>query len=76
MGSVVAIPRLQTTSSTAVAHRLRWLYGMWDLPGSGIEPTFPVLADGFLTIEPPGRLSHLLKNVYWLHQVLVVACGT
>ena len=75
MGSVVAIPRLQTTSSTAVAHRLRWLYGMWDLPGSGIEP-FPVLADGFLITEPPGRLSHLLKIIYCLHRVLVVACGT
>jgi len=27
---------------------------MWDLPGSGIKSTSPVLAGGFFTIEPPG----------------------
>ena len=66
MGSAVAIPRLQATSSTAVARRLSWLYGMRDLSGSGIEPMLPALADGFLTTEPPGRPSHLVKNIYWL----------
>ena len=63
MGSVVAIPRLQTTSSIVVAHRLSWLYGMWDLPGSGIEPMFPALADGFLTTEPPGSPMNFLKPI-------------
>ena len=28
---------------------------MWDLPGTGIEPVFPALADGFLTTGPPGK---------------------
>ena len=28
---------------------------MWDLPGSGIEPVFCALADGFLTTAPPGK---------------------
>ena len=26
-----------------------------DLPNPGIKPTSPALADGFLTIEPPGK---------------------
>ena len=29
--------------------------GMWDLPGSGIEPTSPSLAGEFFTTEPLGR---------------------
>ena len=29
--------------------------GMWDLPGPGIEPVSPALADGFLTTGPPGK---------------------
>ena len=28
-----------------------------DLPGPGIEPVSPVLADGFFTTEPPGKPS-------------------
>ena len=28
---------------------------MWDLPGLGIKPEFPGLADGFLTTGPPGK---------------------
>ena len=28
-----------------------------DLPDPGIEPVPPALADGFLTTEPPGKLS-------------------
>ena len=30
-------------------------YGMWDLPGSGIEPMSPVLAGRFLTTAPAGK---------------------
>ena len=26
-----------------------------DLPNSGIEPTYPALADGFFTTQPPGK---------------------
>ena len=29
--------------------------GMWDLPGSGIEPVSPALAGGFFTTEPPRK---------------------
>ena len=28
---------------------------MWDLPGSGLEPVSPALADGFLTTVPSGK---------------------
>ena len=33
---------------------------MWNLPGPGIEPMSPALADGFLSTLPPGRSSILL----------------
>ena len=28
---------------------------MWDLPGPGLKPVYPVLAGGFLTPAPPGK---------------------
>ena len=28
---------------------------MWDLPGPGLEPVSPALADGFSTTAPPGK---------------------
>ena len=28
---------------------------MWDLPGPGIESTFPALTGGFFTTGPPGK---------------------
>ena len=31
------------------------LQGMWDLPGSGIEPVSSALAGKFLSIAPPGK---------------------
>ena len=31
------------------------LRGMWDLPGSGIEPVSAALAGGFFTTEPPRK---------------------
>ena len=31
------------------------LCGIWDLPGSGIEPTSPALAGGLYTTESPGK---------------------
>ena len=32
-----------------------FLHGMWDLPGSGMEPVSPTLVGGLLTTEPPGK---------------------
>ena len=49
---------------------LRWLLlwwstgsrrgGMWDLPGPGLDPVSPALADRFLTTAPPGKPGILL----------------
>ena len=37
---------------------LTWsLWGLWDLPGSGIQPMCPTLAGGFCTPEPPVKPS-------------------
>ena len=39
-------PRLWSTGSVAVTHGASLLYSRWDLPGPGIEATFPALAGG------------------------------
>ena len=36
---------------------------MWDLPGSGIEPTALALAGGFFTTEPPRRSIKFLNLI-------------
>ena len=58
--------------------------GMWDLPGPGIEPLSPVLAEGFFTTETPGkphksyilRVSDLLLYEHLEHhgEVVSVLC--
>ena len=55
MGSVVAAPGLQSTGSIVCGAWVSLLCGMWDLPGSGIEPMTPALPAGFFTSEPPGK---------------------
>ena len=39
------------------------LHDMWDLPRSGIEPMYPVLAGGFFITEPPGKPNSYLLSV-------------
>ena len=50
--------------------QVQLLRGLWDLPGSGLEPVSPALAGGFLTTVPPGKPSILflfnLSVVYFL----------
>ena len=47
--SVVEAPGLQRqTQGSGTWAQL--LHGMWDLPGSGIEPMSPALAGGFFTL--------------------------
>ena len=36
---------------------------MWDLPGPGLEPMSPALADGFLTAAPPGKPCSFLYAI-------------
>ena len=42
---------------------------MWDLPGTGLEPTSPALAGGFLTTVPPGKSLCTFFN--WIVFVLI-----
>ena len=60
--SVVVARGLNSCGSRALERRLsscgtraQLLRGMWDLPGTGLEPVSPALAGGFLTTEPPGK---------------------
>ena len=53
-------PGSVSTGSIVVVHGASLLHGMWDLPGSGIEPTSRALAGGFFTTEPPGKPSSTL----------------
>ena len=49
-----------------------WLLSsMWDLPGSGIEPTSPALAGRLFTTEPPGRPDTLLYLKWIIDKVLL-----
>ena len=57
--SVVVARGFSSCGSWDLEHRLiscgaqaQLLRGMWDLPGPGIEPVSPALADGFLTTAP------------------------
>ena len=58
---------LSSCGSWAREHRLSscgaqavLLCRVWDVPGPGIEPVSPVLADRFLTTEHQGSLTELL----------------
>ena len=46
---------LQSTDSVLMVHRFKLLCSMWNIPGPGIELTFPALVGGFLTTGPPGK---------------------
>ena len=59
---VAAAHGLSSCSFQALEHRFSgggsWVYllcSMWDLSESWIEPVSPALADGFFTIELPGK---------------------
>ena len=41
--------------SIVVAHRFIFSCGIWDLPGSWVEPMSPALPSGFFTTEPSGK---------------------
>ena len=47
------------------------LSSMWDLPGSGIEPTSPALAGRLYTTEPPAR-PHTLLYLKWILNKLLM----
>ena len=60
--SVVVAHGISSCGSRALGRRLsscgaraKLLRGMWDLPGSGLEPVSPALEGRFLTTVPPGK---------------------
>ena len=55
VASLVAEHRLQTRRLSSCGARAQLLRGMWDLPGSGLEPVSPALAGRFSTTVPPGK---------------------
>ena len=40
-----------------------------DVPNSGIEPTSPALADGFFSIELPGKPIYITESLYWTAEI-------
>ena len=65
--SVVVARRLSSCDLRALERRLsscgaraQLLYGMWDLPGPGIEPVSHALAGGFLTTAHQGSPTRFL----------------
>ena len=53
-----------SSGSLALQHRFssrgtraQVLWGMWDLPGSGMEPVSPTLAGGFFITKPSETLK-------------------
>ena len=57
----IAVQELLTMEVSLVAQRLSscgtqayLLHSIWSLPGLGIEPMLPVLADRLLSTAPPG----------------------
>ena len=53
--SLVAEHRLQMRRLSSCGSRAQLLHGMWDLPGTGLEPVSPALAGRFSAIAPPGK---------------------
>ena len=47
-------------------------HGMWDLPGSGIEPVSPALPGGFLTTGPPEKFLHCVLNYTISHNLVLL----
>ena len=53
--AVASLVREHRFNSWVLRCRAQLLHGMWDLPGSEIEPMSPALAGGFFTTEPSGK---------------------
>lgn len=52
--------------------RAQLFHGLWDHPGSGIEPVSPAFAGRFLTTEPPGKPQIFYYELArWVKMLLV-----
>ena len=63
--------------SVVVAHRLKLLRSLWDLPGPGLEPLSPALAGGFLTTAPPEKpwILHIFIELFIYFYLPLAALG-
>ena len=56
----------QTPQSMGFPRQEYWsalpFYSPRDLPGPGTEPSSPVLAGGFFTLEPPGKPKRVIQE--------------
>ena len=50
--------------------RAQSLCGMWNLPGPGVETTFPALAGRFLSTVPPGKSAAKFQIQYSVKELL------
>ena len=73
MASLVEVHRLQHVALVVVPCGLLLLQGMWNLPGPGIRPMFPALADRFLCTVPPGESWTLIPWTFIY--ILIVHCN-
>ena len=60
----VAALGLWSTGSDSCGAGAELLRGMWDFPGSGIEPASPALAGEFCTTEPPGTPERMPLYIF------------
>ena len=59
VASLVGEHKLQAVGLQQLWHMVQLLQGMWDLPGSGIEPMPCALTGRCLTTGPPGKPSFI-----------------
>ena len=59
VASLVAEHRFQAHGLSSCGVQAQLPHGMQNLPGPGIKPMFPTLADKFLTTGPPGKSQSL-----------------
>ena len=53
--AVASLIALGCTGFSSCSTQALLVQGVWALPGPGIEPASPALADRFLTTRPPGK---------------------
>ena len=72
LGSVIATQRLESAGS-GVCGTWSWLLrSMWDVPGPGLEPMSPALADELLTTRPPGKPQKYYFKATSIYLILTI----
>ena len=64
VGSVVAVPGLQSTGSVVVVNGAELHCACGGLPGPGRNSVYPALEGGFFATEPPGKSPFVYFCLY------------